>query len=83
MDEQEAKNILDVADLALRMKAHGIDDEKITLVFQSAKEDGKISEEDLAKALDALKTAHEEEGEAERDEERADAEKAFGMKFLD
>lgn len=75
----EAHATLDIADIAMRLKATGVEGDKIMAVFQSAKEDGKISDEDLAKVMAVLK----EEGGEEVADEQEDAEKAFGMKFLD
>lgn len=72
---------MDIIEFATRMKDEGIDAEKILSLFSKAKEEGKITDEEIAEIEKVVKVEAPEEPE-EHDEEK-EAEKAFGMKFLD
>lgn len=72
---------MDIIEFATRMKDEGIDAEKILSLFSKAKEDGKITDEEIAEIEKVVKV--EAPKDPEEHGEEKEAEKAFGMKFLD
>ena len=69
---------MNVEQLVADLKAQGLDNEKILASLEQMVQEGKLSTEDLEKAKSLLIDASVQTPE----EEQADAEKLFGMKFI-
>ncbi len=74
MDENTQPRI-DVVELCETLREKGASDDDILAEVAKLVEEGKLAEEDLAKAKEHLEKA--------ASDERADAERLFGMKFVD
>lgn len=67
---------MQIEEIIEEFKGKGLKDEEILVELQKLVEEGKMSEEDLAKAKELLEKANEMD-------ERKDAEDLFGVKFVD
>lgn len=64
--------VVDIAKIIEDLKAQGLEADKILAALQEMVADGKITEEDLAKAQEIL---------GGEEQEKADAQKLFGVQF--
>ena len=67
---------MQIEEIIEEFKGKGLKDEEILVELQKLVEEGKMSEEDLAKAKELLEKANEMD-------KRKDAEDLFGVKFVD
>ena len=70
---------MNIEQLIADLKSQGLDNEKIIASLEQMVQEGKMSPEDLEKAKAMLSNSSMEQSP---EEEKADAEKLFGMKFI-
>lgn len=75
MDENIQPQAVDVIELCKTLRDKGASEEDILAELANLVKEGKLAEEDLAKAKEYLAKA--------ASDEKADAERIFGMKFVD
>ena len=75
MDENIQPEAIDVIELCKTLREKGASEEDILAELANLVKEGKLAEEDLAKAKEYLAKA--------ASDEKADAERIFGMKFVD
>ena len=75
MDENIQPEAIDVIELCKTLREKGASEEDILAELAGLVKEGKLAEEDLAKAKEYLAKA--------ASDEKADAERIFGMKFVD
>ena len=75
MDENIQPQAIDVIELCKTLQDKGASEEDILAELANLVKEGKLAEEDLAKAKEYLAKA--------ASDEKADAERIFGMKFVD
>lgn len=75
MDENIQPQAIDVIELCKTLRDKGASEEDILAELANLVKEGKLAEEDLAKAKEYLAKA--------ASDEKAEAERLFGMKFVD
>ena len=75
MDENIQPQAVDVIELCKTLREKGASEEDILAELANLVKEGKLAEEDLAKAKEYLAKA--------ASDEKAEAERIFGMKFVD
>jgi DNA-binding transcriptional regulator PaaX len=75
MDENIQPEAIDVIELCKTLQEKGASEEDILAELVDLVKEGKLAEEDLAKAKEYLAKA--------ASDEKAEAERVFGMKFVD